>query len=222
MPSSELALYERFGPGRDDGDWPAHAGELRRLIGDIDHLADQYAQRRVEWWPISGKYFEPEVAIADTTTWTRCWTSGPFDLHVYAPSGAVGAASAILRSYALRTRLHGAISTGTGTARFRVAVALQGAGAQYTQAAFVTASNVAEFSTASTTHGWLDAERSVTFLDSDAVAQARSAVIVQNAIGGPPDAALWLRCTAEVWASTSVVGNTPRVSGLVVEEFFAP
>jgi len=222
MPSSELGWYEDFDPGRVDANRPAGAGHFRRLIGNIDHLADQAAQRRVNWWPISGIYFAPEETSITAGIFYRCWQSCPFDLHVVAQNdpdtGEIGA----LSSYGLRVRLHAAISTGSALATFRVVVAGQGLGRAIATASSITAPNVAEASTASTTAAWLTPGPAVISLDEDAVDHARQTVTVQNVVGGVDDVAQWLRCTAEVWASTANASSVPRVSGLIVDEYFTP
>lgn len=223
--SSELGYYERFDPSRVDTDRPASAGLLRRLVGNANHIADQYAQRRVVWLPISGVYYEPEVAVVANTV-QRLWSSTPFDLHVVEKVDPAGVSSG-LRSYGLRIRLHAACSASGGLAIFRVVVAATGRGMQYVTAPpSESAPNRATFGVSSTSHTWYAAEYGpaspqVAFLNDAQIAQARVAESVRDAPGGRSSAALWMRCSAEVWASASS-GVTPRVSGLIVDEYYGP
>lgn len=213
MASSELGYIDPIDATELDGDQPAHAGMLRRLIGNINHIADQYAQRRVSWAPIAGIYFEPEVGAASiaTGTYYRCWRSTAFDLHVTQAS----------TSYALRCRLHGARSGGAGTVTFRLVVAAEGFGRAWV---FDTSNeNVSACTTSSATHAWLTLSPATIVLTPTMIAQARMRnAPALDSVGGDAQSGEWLRCTAEVWASTTSTASVPRASGLVVDEYYAP
>lgn len=220
MPSSELGWYEDFNPDRENSARPVSAGVFRRLVGNINQIGDQASQRRVNWWPISGVYFEPETtATLVANTWYRAWHSAPFDLHLYTPVGA-----GELRSYGLRTRLSGAASALAGTCEFRVVIAAENTGAidASTPAVVSPSTNVSMFFTTSTGHAWLTPDRAITYLDASHCTRAARDISVSNIIGGASSLTSWLRCTCEVWAFTSATASVPRVSGVIVDEYWTP
>jgi len=212
MASSERKRYLRFAHSHFLANSAFHAFS-RDLIGNVNHLADQFAQRRLSWVaPTSSDYFEPEIGsgsiVADT--YYRVWQSLPFDLHVRETG----------ESYALRTRIRGARSTGSGTISFAVAISAEGHGAAYY--AGLGNQNVARSITASSTHAWIETASSVVRLTGDQIVQSAQDVQTADAIGGTAVSAQWLRCTAEVWAATSIAASVPRLSGLQIDEYYAP
>jgi hypothetical protein len=209
MPSSERKHYLRFAHSRFAANEPFHA-HARDLIGDVNHLADQFSQRRVAWVAReAAHYFEPEggASIA-ANTFYLLWRSLPFDIHVRENG----------ESYALRTRLRGAISAGTGTASFRVVVAAEGHGRAYYGS--LSNPNVSHRVTSSTAHAWIETASSVVHLDNAMVIQATRDAPSTDEIHGVPSVTTWLRATAEVWAATSSAASVPRLSGLQVDEFY--
>jgi len=212
MSSSERKHYLRFAHARFVGDEPFHAF-ARDLVGNIDHLADQFSQHRVRWVARSAShYFEPEIGagsiVADT--FYRLWQSDAFDLHVRETG----------ESYSLRLRLRAARSAGSGTLTFRVVVAAQGIGRAYY--ADVSQPNVASAECSSATHAWLELHPPIVHLDLAQVIQATRASQSTDELGGEVIAGRWLRCTAEVWASTTSAASVPRLSGLQVSEYYPP
>jgi hypothetical protein len=211
MASSERKAYVRFKDARLATDEPFHAF-TREMVGNINHLADQFAQRRCAWVAIdSSQYFDPEVGAGSISadTYYRCWQSVPFDLHVRENG----------ESYALRLRIRGARSGGSGTVSFRVAIAAEShARAYYTTLAN---GNVGAAATSSATHAWLEMGPALARLSTQHVSQATR--VLTNAIDeidGDAVRATWLRCTAEIWATTTSTASVPRFSGLQIDEYY--
>ncbi len=215
MSSSERGHFVRTYPTRLAADEPFHAGHARDLVGNVNHLADQYAQRRVAWVALAAShYYEPDIGAASVAAneWYRCWSSTPFDLHV-TEAGL---------SYALRVRVRAARSAGSGTITARAVVAAAGRGRGYYGSLDNT--NVAEGASASATHAWLTMSPSdgMIYLSESQVAEAAQDVATTDQIPGDTVTAQWLRCTVEVWARTTDTGSIPRISGCQVDEFYAP
>lgn len=210
MASSERKAYVRFKHGRFATDDPFHAF-ARDIVGNVNHIADQFAQRRLVWVARdASQYFEPEIGAGSITAdaYYRVWQSCPFDLHVR-DNG---------ESYALRLRVRGARSAGSGTVTFRVVIASESHGRAYVLD--LNNGNAGAAPSSSATHAWLDIGPSIVRLSRDQVAQASRPAQAIDEIGGDVVDAAWLRCTAEVWASTTSTASVPRLSGLQVSEYY--
>src|SRR5688500_6324068 len=122
MATSELGHYVRFAeatmasPSTEEA--PFSAGHARRTIGNINHLADQYAQRRIAWIRRTGEHFGIAFPVVGDNTFYFVWASTPFDVHIAAGG----------ESYRFRARIRTSSDDAVAAATFRVVLHRDGVG----------------------------------------------------------------------------------------------
>jgi hypothetical protein len=181
------------------------------IMNNAAHLADEAAQVRVKWLArtaatsgvASDEYLTARAADGAAYDWGHVVTFGPFPLSVRAD----------LYSYYMRVRLRGYYSGSSSTAY----VALTFPGYTFNP----TNSNVAEFSLASTTDGWVTPVGSnILRLIPSEVARATGAFSAKDSVGGAETA------TAICWASIGVyataasgTADVARITGIEAAEY---
>ena len=207
MATSELGHYVRHTETALDALDPADTGMLVRAIGNLDHLADQYAQRRVA----SVQFGTPFVTVADepvSGTYYRLWTSTPFDLHV-TQSG---------ESYPCRVRLNVTSGHATNAASFYAVLAPRGLAETEAYRGDV---NVATVSVARTTYAW-EQPNALIYLDDSLVRLASESVSTIDSIGGSEVSARWLRVQLTVWVDVEVPASVAGLGGVELDEYLDP
>lgn len=214
MATSRLGHYVRFGESTIDALDPFDSETSGDILGNLNHLADQYAQVRIAWaLPTGGTSYAVAAGVAEVDGYQRLWTSTPFDMHVRA-SG---------ESYKCRLRVRVAANiTGVGSApaSFRFALSAPGEADDELNSAgnnraveSVSTAGVAEWRTHSALI-WLDAPR---------VVRATQAVAAIDAVSGETRSARWLRVTLTAWAHVdSIADDTAQLTGLELAEYLAP
>lgn len=203
MATTTLQRYVRFGPATIDALDPCDAGMCGRALSNLNHLADQYAQARVNQLAPAGEYLA--ASAKDPDVWGRVWTSTPFDIHVRADGS----------SYRARVRLRVSSASDTWTATFRAVLSPLSESASERD---VAGPNVGEVSSTSSALAW-EAPASLLYLDGPRVGRALREVATVDEVAGPVRTALWLRCNLAVWAKRNNVGATPRLSGVYLAEY---
>jgi len=209
MPSSELGHYVRFDEANVDSQEYCDTGISRRAIGNLDHLADQYAQQRVNWVSHSSLYLTQDAASITDDVYYPMWTSTPFDLHVRED----------LESYRCFVRLRVQSDDAVQSAVFRAILAPEGDA----EADLFTA-GVNVFTTAtitSATFAWVSGG-SLIYLDRDHVRRATRTVSTVDSVGGTPVTATWLRARLHVWGARSNSQAEPRLGGVHLREYYHP
>lgn len=213
MPSSTLGHYVRFRPSDINARDPVDSGMASRALGNLNHLADQYAQVRIKWVAPAGDSLatsanEPTLASGHQ----RLWTSTPFDLHVR-PDG---------ESYRLRLRWLLRGDTAFGSTEDAHFIAALGPAGDSLSEAFAGGPNVAEHSLTSASLTWVD-HGDLLYLDADRVRRCRQIVPAINEVGGAERNALWLRCELSVWCRVEdLVSDVGALGGLELTEYYAP
>ncbi len=205
MATSQLGHYVRFTESALDALDPADTGMARRACGNANHLADQYAQRRIAW--VGG----PFVTVGDEPVpgqWYRLWTSHPFDLHVL-PEG---------ESYRCRLRLRVTSGDASDPATFRAVLSARGGGLAE---AYRDGANVTDVTVTQATYTWEDPPELV-YLDARLVAAAQESVSTVDSIGGEPRAPLWLRAQLSVWVEISDSASIAGLGGVQLDEYVIP
>lgn len=213
MPTSTLGHYVRFRASDINARDPVDSGMAARALGNLNHLADQYAQVRIKWVAPVGRSLQT-AAGAETLAsgHQRLWTSTPFDLHVR-PNG---------ESYRLRLRwlLRGDTAGGSGVdAHFMAAI---GPAGDSLSEQFARGPNVAEHALTSASLTWVD-HPDLLHLDANLVRRCRQIVPSINEVGGAERNALWLRCELSVWCRVEdLVSDVGALGGLELTEYYAP
>lgn len=207
MATTTLQRYVRFGESTIDALDPMDAGLCGRALSNLNHLADQYAQRRVAWVLPAGSTLSPSPTPA-VDVWGLVWVSAPFDLHVRADG----------ESYRLRARIRGDSNSGSWAATFRVVVAPY---EEVVSQRDVAGANVGDVTFTSASTAW-DAPSALLYLDAARVERARGAAPALDSIGGTTREAPWLRCVAAVFGRVNNAGATARLTGLLVDEYMEP
>lgn len=209
MATSELGYYVRHTESALDALDPCDTGMLRRALGNLNHIADQYAQRRIGWViPVGGSPFVTVSGEPTAGKYYRLYTSTPFDLHV-AADGA---------SYPCRVRLRIKSGHANIKATFRACLSPVGRGATEVNVADV---NVAEMDVTGTAYAWTRAENLI-WLDALRVREARTTVSTIDSIGGAPVGALWLRAELSVWVSVQDTELIAGLGGVELDEYVPP
>lgn len=222
MATSEDGHYTRFDESLiDDGD-AADTGMHRRAIGNLDHLADQFAQNRVKWILPSGSYFEvdPDITPGTDTYFgtittsgdgvlNMLWKSTPFDLHV----------REIGETYHCRCRLRVRSNHFSNTATFRACLAPVGFSAAEVARADV---NTADTNAVSGTgFSWEDVD-ALMYLDDALIARATQSVSVPNAVGGEYRGATWLRVELVIVGQVNDATAEAHLDGCELTEYVVP
>lgn len=215
MPSSKLGHYVNFSPAQVGTIAPVDSGMSQRAIGNLNHLADQFAQRRIGWVsPDPNQYFAvgDDYEVVTVAGFQRLWTSTPFDLHIRGDG----------ESYRcrLRWRLYGnAYGLPSNKAKFRAVI---GPAGDSESELFAGGPNTAfhEVDSLNEWEGWVE-HGELLYLDSARVRRWRKSVAAINEPGGREATAIWLRCELSVWCWAADVG-AGRLSGLQLDEYFAP
>lgn len=214
MASSELEHYVRFSPTKVygvSGDGPVDTGTSVRALGNLAHLADQFAQVRSRWVARNSSdvaKIDPNVTFVINKKFLL-WTTAAFDLHLR-PDGS---------AYDCRWRVRGARSGAAGTTTFSVGlVPLRFAEAQIQ----TNDVDVSTSTTTSLTHAWLTPADALLRLPPDLVAAVRADVSTVDTVAGTERSASWLEVYAQVWGEGNNVAAAPECSGLEISEYFAP
>lgn len=210
MATSTLGYYARFSEAAINGLDFVDSGMAQRALGNLNHLADQYAQVRCEWVAPTGN--AGIVADGDTLAlgaYQRLWTTPPFDLHVRGE----------FSTYRLRVSLRVHSGDATDAATFRVVLAPVGEGADEL---FSGDDNVAEETVAGASFAWVR-HADLLFLDAARVRRATRSVAAINEVGGATATAKWLRVEASVWVSPDDdIASVPALGGVELEEYYGP
>ena len=209
MASSELGHYVRFGESLIGEDDFADAGMCRRALGNLDHLADQFAQVRVASLFPSGDYASPYEASPSTGTFYEVWRSNSFDLHVKADGS----------SYPCRVRLRVTSNHASYAATFRAVLSWEGA--NHRAEALRNDDNVESVSTTSATVSWKQ-PAGLIYLDDDRVERAREDIAAIESVGGEERTGTRLRACLVVFGSIANAAAQARLHGALVHEFFEP
>jgi hypothetical protein len=210
MATSTLEHYVRFGETSIDSLDPVDSGLSDRALGNLNHVADQYAQRRIGWVLWGSNYFTHDADITvPANEYSRVWTSTPFDLHVRPDS----------TTYSCRVRLRVSSNHATATATFRATLAARGDTEGESYRAGV---NVAEIQVTQTGYTW-EQGASLIYLDTPRMRRAQTIepAPVKNTVSGAVVSGTWLRAQLVVWAAVES-GASPRLSGLELDEFIPP
>lgn len=202
MATSTLGHYVRFGETAFNGLDPMDSGMSGRALGNLNHIADQYAQRRIAW--VSHGSTLTFAETTDDDDWGLIWSSTPFDLHVRDDG----------TSYRCRLRMRASSDALMG---FRVALSAAGEGAAEVWTA--ETSNVASISVNGAA-AWYAAS-GLLYLDNSRVRRATQSVNTIDSIGGSAIAVRWLRAQLTVWAKSDG-SSTPQLSGIELDEYYSP
>lgn len=205
MSTSELGHYVRHTESALDALDPAGTGMARRGLGNFNHLADQFAQRRIGW---SAAPFESVADEPVSGQWYLLYTSHPFDLHVK-PNG---------ESYGCRARLRVTSGHATNKATFRAVLSARGEGLAEVYRGGV---NLAEIEVTQTVYTWQQAAALI-YLDAPLVTRATNDVATVDSIGGSTVTARWLRAQLSVWVDVASSASIAGVGGVELDEYVAP
>lgn len=216
MATSEDGHYIRYQSSLVDADEPADTGIHHRAAGNLDHLADQYAQTRVRWVSHGAQHYTLDSALTiNTTDYFLLWRSTPFDLHV-GPMGPGGA----LQTYGMRCRVLANSSSGNvaiwaavslpDDALFRITAGEADAGS-----ALVGAGSYAWTTLANLDDGGL------LRLAEPQIRRVWDAAPTVDSIGGRVVGVPWIRASISVYG-TSVSGGEPRIRGVELSEYVEP
>lgn len=209
MATSELGHYVRFGEAQlAAGDF-CDTGLLRRAIGNIDHLADQYAQPRVKWVGHSQTSYSPDVTI-ETFTYHEVWRSTRFDLHVQEDGS----------TYRCLARIRHGSNNATHGAQFKAVLAWPGASAPELAIDDINAVATVGYS-ASTTLGWTTFSTLI-YLDAPRVGLASGRVSVIDSVGGRERSAVHVQAQLYVFGRVQNVLATPQIGGVELSEYLPP
>jgi hypothetical protein len=202
MPTTTLQRFVRFDPAEIDARDPLDSGMCGRALSNLNHLADQYAQHRINWNLGTLRVtYAPVPAVGD---WGLVWCSTPFDLHVRSNE----------ESYRMRLRLlvssdsasHGAIFRGVVTPHEFAISERDFAGV-----------NTGDVSITSTSYSWLEPS-ALLYLRPEQVDRAEDTASALDSIGGVSTTARWLRCVLMVWGKVTNVAAEPALRGVHLSE----
>lgn len=213
MPSSVLGHYVRFSSAAIDGLDFVDSGMSQRALGNLNHLADQFAQVRVKWalpLGVNPPAIDPAgIFVGGVDGWQRLWTSSAFDLHVRSD----------LTSYPCRLRW--ALSS-DGTVSSPIFRAVLAPINESAGELFLGGDNVAEHVLPNAPMAWVE-HGSLLHLDAVRVRRATRDVATIDSIPGLAAAARWLRCELSVWVSPdSPTDDVAELGGVELEEYYAP
>jgi hypothetical protein len=211
MATSEWFRFVDFSDTQLDSLDPCDTGLLRQVIGNLDHLADQYAQVRVAWElptdaPVAFDTSDTE-SVEEAVPY-RLWTSCPFDLHVL-PDGT---------TYPCRVSLKITSGSDSDAATFRAVMTRVGAG---DGEHFEDGPNATEIAITHDEITWHLADDLI-YLDSRARSRATVRVPTINAPGGTETSALWLRVTLTVWVTVNDSTSIAALRGVELHEYIPP
>lgn len=221
MATSDDGHYTRFDESMlGDADF-CDTGLLNRCLGNLDHLADQFAQPRIKWVLGVGKdpfTVDPDLTPGASGTiyfgtegfLNELWRSAAFDLHVREDN----------TTYQCRIRLRVGSAHATETATFRIALVpwTRPAGAEVIN----EGSNAAQGpSYAGVAHAWYTVAELV-YLDADMVNRATWVVSSADTVGGGEAGARWIRVQLVVAARVSAITATAQLSGVELSEYIVP
>lgn len=208
MATSELGHYVRFDEATvaspSGTEAPFSTGHARRAIGNLNHLADQYAQRRIAW---VGRTLTVDEDVIVDGVFGFLWASGSFDLHVDGTG----------ESYALRGRLRLSSDDAVASATFRVVIAHENASLPEL---FEAGDHTDEITVVRSGFDW-DAT-SLLYLDAFRIAAAQREVAAIDAVGGDPLSAVWVRARMWIFAKRQSSLAEARLSGVQLDEYIAP
>lgn len=208
MATSVLGHYVRFGESAIDEIDPVDSGMAGRALGNLNHIADQYAQRRIAWVSVDGDTLDtdPNDIVADTP-W-RLYTSGEFDVHVHQTG----------ESYRFRLRLRVQSGDASDEATFSAVLAPVGESLVELHRA---GPNVADIAVIGASFTWEDAA-ALLYLDAERVTAASRSVATINEAGGDPVAGQWLRVQLTVWVSVEDTTSVASLGGVQLDEYVEP
>jgi hypothetical protein len=227
MASSELGHYVRFDEalleGSGSANDPFDTGLARRAPGNLDHLADQYAQHLVNWTsPTTSDYFTIDADTIADDTYYALWKSAPFDMALAHFLNADGVPE--LQTYRCRCRLRVGSNSGGTAARFKAVLAQQGAGEpELLEGEHLTPGPNAtnQISVTTATSSW-QAASGLIYLDETRVRRASADVATVDSIGGAPITVRWLRAQLVVFGQRDTSSASPRLFGVHLSQFYEP
>lgn len=215
MSTSTLGWYSRFDEALVDDEDPVDTGHAYRAVNNLNHLADQYAQHRVNWILAAG---EQGLAIdaSDTLDTTNDFflyrTAAAFDLHVREDG----------TSYRCACWLYVHSGHATHQAVFKAALVPAASGITRPDLEIATGGvNVADCNRIGTTfqQEQLDA---LMYLDAPRVRDAGELVSTIDSIGGSVVTVQKLAVRLHVYVSVNNMGAAPRLGGVRLVEYMAP
>lgn len=209
MSTSELGHYVRFGETAIDSLDPVDTGMARRAIGNLSHIADQYAQRRIAWVS-HGSTLDTIVDTTVAGTFWRLWTSHPFDLHVQANH----------ESYRCRVRLRVSSGSASNKATFRAVLAPYEE-REAEAGLYGTRVNATEIEVTQTAYTWEDGAALI-YLDAPLVGRASERATTIDSIGGEATRVQWLRAHLSVWVDVAATASIASLGGVQLDEYVAP
>jgi hypothetical protein len=204
MATTTLQRYVRFGESEINARDPMDAGMCQRALSNLNHLADQYAQHRVQWVMHSGAFYAYAPTPAEGE-WALVWMSTPFDLHLR-ESGL---------SYAMRLRMRVSSNSAIDAATFRAVVSPVGEAVSERD---VAGPNTGDVAITSASYSWL-APTDLLHLDARRVNRGAESAPALDTIGGTTLPTQWLRAVLTVWGKVNGPGATPRLQGVHLSEF---
>ena len=226
MATSEDGYYTRFSESLlDDGDF-CDTGMLRRCLGNLNHLADQCAQNRINWTlpsGVSGFVVDSDLTVSIDTYFAdvldgtvfplMLWKSPPFDLHVRETG----------RSYRCMVRVNIHSASATKAAKVRVVLAPFGPGNSASEELAVNGVNVVTSSgVASTSYAWQTISTPLMYLDELMVSRAQTTVSVRNDVGGEYQEAKVIRVELMIAGLVNDLTATATLGGVVLTEYLVP
>lgn len=209
MGTSTLGHYTRFDEAFIEGNEPVDTGVAWRAINNLNHLADQYAQHRVNWVAeASGAGLE---VVGTLTAGPRfwIWRSGLFDLHVSEDG----------ESYPLVGWLRVHSGHAERQAVFYAALVPVGGGTETPEVELAEGgSNVSTCVRTSDAFAWEPLLAPLT-LGGEKLVRARAAIGTRDAVSGPSVVAAIIRARVHVYASINFAGGAPRLGGARFVEF---
>ena len=207
MSTSSYSGFVRFDSTELADGVPTDALMARTLVNNVNHVADENAQVRVNWYTPGTQYasIEPFTKSASivANTWYQVGVWGPWPACV----GHDGIA------YPVRVRLRGSVSNAAATATFRI---VYGALPNMITDRDVAGANTADLTSTSTTLAWLSG---TSLLELDA-AQTREGVqrlsVYSSSAATSVEACM---LGVSLWAQISNASYLPRVGGLYVAEY---
>lgn len=215
MATSSLGFYTRFTESLADDEDPVDTGYCYYGINNINHLADQRAEHRVNWIIKSGAQglqLDPDDVL-DTTNKFFLYKSGTFDLHLKT-SG---------ESYSAGIWLY--CHSGSASYQASFYATLAPAGDIAPERALVEADtggvNVVTASCTRTTHAW-EKTSALAYLNADMVRRATQECTTVDTIGGSTYTVQKL--AVRLWVFTSAVSASaaPELGGVRLVEYLPP
>lgn len=216
MTTSSLGLYTRFDESLVDDENPVDTGLMYRAINNLNHLADQYAQHRVNWVIPAGKSgleVDPSGEALTETNRVFLYRSLPFDMHVREDG----------TTYDLLVWLRTQSNHATHTATFDAVLSPAAPGTAYSDGERAAAGvNVGTTTATSTTAAWSQVSPAALTLDQRMVARSTDRASTVDTVGGPERGVDWLRVELWVYCGVSDVLATPELSGVRAVEYLSP